>query len=74
MDGTDPRPYLVEANYPCGRDELLWVAAAAGAGDDILGPLGALPASDYADGDGVWRAVRACDGASSIHNTAKEAP
>ncbi|MFD5095547.1 DUF2795 domain-containing protein [Amycolatopsis thailandensis] len=73
MAGTDPRPYLTEANYPCGRDELLRAAAAAGAGDDVLGPLGALPAADYANGDGVWDAVCACDGAS-IHDTAKEAP
>ncbi|MEV7552095.1 DUF2795 domain-containing protein [Amycolatopsis sp. NPDC089917] len=70
MAGTDPRPYLTEANYPCGRDELLRAAAA---GDDVLGPLGALTATDYADGDGVWDAVCACDGAS-IHDTAKEAP
>ncbi|RSM53585.1 hypothetical protein DMH03_37980 [Amycolatopsis sp. WAC 01376] len=73
MAGTDPRPYLTEATYPCGRDELLRAAAAAGAGDDVLGPLGALPAQDYADGERVWEAVRACDGAP-IHDTAKEAP
>ncbi|MEU3626293.1 hypothetical protein BS329_16470 [Amycolatopsis coloradensis] len=71
MAGPDPRPYLAEANYPCGRDELLRAAAAAGAGDDVLGPLGTLPASDYANGEGVWDAVRACDG-PSIHDTAKE--
>ncbi|MFC3450542.1 DUF2795 domain-containing protein [Amycolatopsis speibonae] len=73
MAGTDPRPYLAEASYPCGRDELLRAAAAAGAGDDVLGPLGALPASDYADGDGVWDAIRTSEG-PSIHDTAKEAP
>ncbi|AGM06975.1 DUF2795 domain-containing protein [Amycolatopsis sp. WAC 04169] len=73
MPGTDPRPYLTDAKYPCGRDELLRAAAAAGAGDDVLGPLGTLPARDYADGDGVWEAIRSYNGAP-IHDTAKEAP
>ncbi|KFU81756.1 Protein of unknown function [Amycolatopsis lurida] len=73
MAGMDPRPYLTDAKYPCGRGELLRAAAAAGAGDDVLGPLGTLPADDYADGDGVWEAVCSCNGAP-IHDTAKEAP
>ncbi len=65
MAETDPRPYLTEADYPCGRDELLRAAAAAGAGDDVLGPLGALSASDYADGDGVWDALCARKGSTT---------
>ncbi|WP_410663987.1 DUF2795 domain-containing protein [Amycolatopsis sp. lyj-84] len=65
MAGTDPRPYLTEVDYPCGRDELLRAAAAAGAGDDVLGPLGALPASDYADGDGVWDALGTHEGSTT---------
>ncbi|WET76658.1 DUF2795 domain-containing protein [Amycolatopsis sp. QT-25] len=73
MAGTDPRPFLRQATYPCGRDELLRAASAAGAGDNVLGPLGSLPARDYADGDSVWEAVRSYDGAP-IHDTAKEAP
>ncbi|WP_410659142.1 DUF2795 domain-containing protein [Amycolatopsis sp. lyj-112] len=73
MAGPDPRPFLADASYPCGREELLRAAAAAGAGDDVLGSLGAVPTRDYEDADGVWVAVRSCDGAS-IHDTAKEAP
>lgn len=73
MAGTDPRPYLTEASYPCGPGELLRAAAAAGAGDDVLGPLGALPARDYADADEVWEALRSYHGAP-IQDTAKEAP
>ncbi len=65
MAGTDPRPYLTEADYPCGRDELLRAAAAAGAGDDVLGPLGALPSNDYADGDGVWNALGTREGGTT---------
>ncbi|WP_328610432.1 DUF2795 domain-containing protein [Amycolatopsis sp. NBC_00345] len=50
--------HLAEVEYPCGREELLRRAAAAGGGDALLGPLGALPPGvDYAGLDAVWGAV-----------------
>jgi hypothetical protein len=39
--------YLHDVEYPCGRDELLRRAAANGAGDNVVGHLGALPERDY---------------------------
>ncbi|QRP49548.1 DUF2795 domain-containing protein [Amycolatopsis sp. FDAARGOS 1241] len=50
--------HLAGVRYPCGRAELLRQATAAGAGDDVLGPLGALAAeARYDDLDGVWTAL-----------------
>jgi hypothetical protein len=46
----DLRDYIADVRYPCGRDEILRRAAARGAGDDVLGRLGALPDQDY---DGI---------------------
>ncbi|MCR6482015.1 DUF2795 domain-containing protein [Amycolatopsis sp. OK19-0408] len=52
--------HLAETQYPCGRDELLRRAAAAGGGDSVLGSLGGLPDSGrYDDFDAVWEAVSA---------------
>jgi len=59
-DRTDLEQHLSETEYPCGRDELLRRAAAAGGGDSVLGSLGGLPHSDrYDDFDAVWEAVSA---------------
>ncbi|MFI5606957.1 DUF2795 domain-containing protein [Amycolatopsis sp. NPDC051903] len=50
--------YLDGAPYPCGREELLRHVTASGGGDDVLGPLGGLPAdARYDDLDGVWAAL-----------------
>jgi hypothetical protein len=59
-DQDSLRRHLDGTEYPCGRDELLRRAAAAGGGDAVLGSLGGLPHSDrYADFDAVWEAVSA---------------
>jgi hypothetical protein len=59
-DRTSLEQHLAETEYPCGRDELLRRAAAAGGGDSVLGSLGGLPGSDrYDDFDAVWEAVSA---------------
>ncbi|HWD02089.1 MAG TPA: DUF2795 domain-containing protein [Amycolatopsis sp.] len=52
---SDLSDYLVEVEYPCGRDELLRRAAARGAGDEIIGHLGTLPEQEYADAETVYR-------------------
>jgi hypothetical protein len=52
--------HLSDVEYPCGREELLRRAAAAGGGDDVLGPLGNLPAeAGYTCEDDVWEALTA---------------
>jgi hypothetical protein len=52
--------HLADAEYPCGREELLRRAAAAGGGDAVLGPLGNLPAdASYRSFDDVCAAVDA---------------
>jgi hypothetical protein len=52
--------HLADAEYPCGREELLRRAAAAGGGDTVLGPLGSLPVdASYASFDDVCDAVTA---------------
>jgi Protein of unknown function (DUF2795) len=54
----DLAEHLAEVEYPCGRDELLRRAAAAGCGDSILGPLGGLPGDHrYSDLDSVCAAL-----------------
>ena len=63
MSGPD-RPslekHLADAEYPCGRDELLRRAAAEGGGDSVLGSLGGLSEGDrYENFDAVWAAVSA---------------
>jgi hypothetical protein len=50
--------HLADVEYPCGREELLRSAAAAGGGDNVLGPLGNLPADGgFTCEDDVWNAV-----------------
>ncbi len=49
--------HLADVAYPCGRDELLRRCAAAGGGDDVLGPLAALPDDSYPDLDSVAAAI-----------------
>jgi hypothetical protein len=50
--------HLSDVQYPCGREELLRRAAAAGGGDNVLGLLGNLPAdAGYTCEDDVWDAV-----------------
>ncbi|MEV4604882.1 DUF2795 domain-containing protein [Amycolatopsis sp. NPDC049253] len=49
------RDYLIDVEYPCGREELLRSAAAHGAGDQIIGHLGKLPEQEYADAETVQR-------------------
>ena len=52
--------HLGDVRYPCGRDELLRRAAAAGGGDAVLGALGGLPPDGhYTDADAVWEALTA---------------
>jgi hypothetical protein len=59
-DRSSLEQHLAETDYPCGREELLRRAAAAGGGDSVLGPLGGLPADDrYENFDSVWEAVSA---------------
>ncbi|WP_290063023.1 DUF2795 domain-containing protein [Amycolatopsis solani] len=59
-DRTSLEQHLAETEYPCGRDELLRRAAAAGGGDSVLGSLGGLPGDDrYENFDAVWEAVSA---------------
>ncbi|HEY3467158.1 MAG TPA: DUF2795 domain-containing protein [Amycolatopsis sp.] len=59
-DRSSLEKHLAEAEYPCGREELLRRAAAAGGGDSVLGSLGGLPDTDrYHDFDAVWEAVSA---------------
>jgi hypothetical protein len=59
-DRASLEQHLAETEYPCGRDELLRRAAAAGGGDSVLGCLGGLPDSDrYSNFDSVWEAVSA---------------
>lgn len=59
-DRSSLEQHLADTEYPCGREELLRRAAAAGGGDSVLGPLGGLPATDwYAGFDDVWEAVSA---------------
>jgi hypothetical protein len=54
---VDLSKYLDGVRYPCQRDELLQTAAAQGASDGVLGQIGKLPEQDYADIDGVTRAL-----------------
>lgn len=59
-DRSSLEQHLAGTDYPCGREELLHRAAAAGGGDSVLGSLGGLSGSDrYADFDSVWEAVSA---------------
>jgi hypothetical protein len=59
-DRSSLEQHLAATEYPCGREELLKHAAAAGGGDSVLGPLGSLPGGDrYDDFDSVWKAVSA---------------
>ena len=59
-DRSSLEQHLAETAYPCGRDELLRRAAAAGGGDSVLGSLGGLAEGDrYEDFDAVWAAVSA---------------
>ncbi|GAB3164617.1 DUF2795 domain-containing protein [Amycolatopsis sp. NPDC004378] len=59
-DRSSLEQHLAATEYPCGRDELLRRAAAAGGGDSVLGFLGGLPEGDrYPDFDAVWEAVSA---------------
>lgn len=59
-DRDDLAQHLTEVEYPCGREELLRRAAAAGGGDPVLGRLGGLPEDgSYHDFDAVWAAIAA---------------
>ncbi|MFI5589797.1 DUF2795 domain-containing protein [Amycolatopsis sp. NPDC051758] len=59
-DRSSLEQHLAGTRYPCGRDELLRRAAAAGGGDAVLGCLGGLPDRDrYDDFAAVWEAVSA---------------
>ncbi|MET8846319.1 DUF2795 domain-containing protein [Amycolatopsis sp. NPDC004625] len=59
-DRNSLEQHLSDTEYPCGRDELLRRAAAAGGGDSVLGSLGGLPGGDrYENFDAVWTAVSA---------------
>ncbi|MFD9889337.1 DUF2795 domain-containing protein [Amycolatopsis sp. NPDC059027] len=51
--------HLADVEYPCGREELLRRCAAAGGGDELLGPLAALPDEHYRDLDTVVEAISA---------------
>ena len=56
-DRSSLEQHLAETAYPCGRDELLRRAAAAGGGDSVLGGL--AEGDRYPDFDSVWEAVSA---------------
>ncbi|MEU4673426.1 DUF2795 domain-containing protein [Amycolatopsis sp. NPDC023774] len=50
--------HLERVAYPCGREDLLRHATAAGGSDDVLGPLGALAVDGrYDNFDSVWAAL-----------------
>ncbi|GAA4552317.1 DUF2795 domain-containing protein [Amycolatopsis samaneae] len=51
--------HLADAEYPCGREDLLRRCAATGGGDELLGPLAALPDDRYPDFDAVYTAISA---------------
>lgn len=44
---------VAQARFPCEREDLVRQAAAAGADDDTLGHLSALPRGTYHDADAV---------------------
>ncbi|HVV14565.1 DUF2795 domain-containing protein [Amycolatopsis sp.] len=52
------RQAIAGARFPCEQGDLLRQAAAAGADDDTLGHLSALPRRSYDDADAVETACK----------------
>ena len=63
---------IANATYPAGRDDLLEAARAAGAGDDVLKVLQAVPAEEYANSQEVARSV-ATEEPRDAHTAAQQA-
>ena len=74
MATTDEVLHAVrDATYPAGKDDLLATAQAAGASEDVLQALRALPVEDYANAQEVTRSVPTEEAPTDAHTAAQQA-
>lgn len=65
-------PYLVDVDYPAGKDELVAAAERSGAPEAVIRSLRAMPPDEYGNRAEVTRSVHADPGAGRSASQAAE--
>jgi hypothetical protein len=70
---SDIRKALKQVDFPAGKDELLRSAREAGASEEVLAALRAIPPEQYGNRDEVVRSVRLAPDSDLGHSAAQRA-